>query len=57
MTCTNCHHRAIEVSMVLQQRNVTMLSCCGKTTWRTEGQPVALPAVLDLVPQRKRRAA
>ena len=55
MTCPTCRSTAmVEIGLTLSAHRVTMHSCpsCEYRWWDQEGQKVALPSVLELLPAR-----
>ena len=55
MTCTHCDTKPIEVGMtVVDGHRLTLRSCCSPQ-WYCDGEAVALPTVLAMMPRRTRR--
>ncbi|MGH9068591.1 MAG: hypothetical protein ACRD0J_14055 [Acidimicrobiales bacterium] len=57
MTCPVCHRsRMIEIGLTLAERSVVMRSCstCDTRWWQEDGQPAALPRVLELAAATRR---
>lgn len=51
MSCPKCiSHRLIAIKVNIGDNRVTMRSCssCGTRWWESDGNPVALPQVLEL---------
>ena len=51
MTCSRCKaSRVVEIAVNIGERPVRMRSCsyCDTRWWESEGQPLALPRVLEM---------
>ncbi len=55
MVCPRCKtSKLVEIGLVVGGRQVTMRSCsrCDARWWDSEGEPLALPGVLELARNR-----